>query len=146
MTPWIVDASVAISWFLTDEASAEYASGILRNLAERKIYVPALFVYEITNALTIAYRRNRMDVASLKQIPRKLAIYNLTIDPAEPNLFAQISTLALKHELTCYDAAYLDLGLRTGFPIATVDKALIRAMEAAGVERATPSIHPDPTQ
>ncbi len=50
--------------------------------------------------------------------------------------------LALQYRLTVYDTAYLDLGLRTGFPIATVDKALIRAMEAAGAERAAPPTNP----
>ena len=47
----------------------------------------------------------------------------------------RLASLALAHRLSCYDAAYLDLGIRTGFPIATLDKALLRAMQAVDVER-----------
>jgi predicted nucleic acid-binding protein len=58
---------------------------------------------------------------------------NIAIDPAMRATSAGLATLAQEYGLTSYDAAYLDLGLRTGFPIATLDKALINAMRAASV-------------
>jgi predicted nucleic acid-binding protein len=63
---------------------------------------------------------------------------SLVIDAATSESPARLGALALLHGLACYDAAYLDLGIRTGFPIATLDKALIRAMQAANVERVKP--------
>jgi hypothetical protein len=45
----------------------------------------------------------------------------------------KLPSLALQHELTAYDAAYLEVALRLGLPMATKDKALKRAMANAGV-------------
>jgi predicted nucleic acid-binding protein len=41
--------------------------------------------------------------------------------------------LAERHRLTAYDAAYLELVLRTGLPLATLDDDLRKAAQAAGV-------------
>ncbi|WP_233472371.1 type II toxin-antitoxin system VapC family toxin [Cupriavidus respiraculi] len=40
--------------------------------------------------------------------------------------------MAREHSLTAYDATYLDLALRNGAVLATLDKALARAMHHAG--------------
>jgi predicted nucleic acid-binding protein len=50
----------------------------------------------------------------------------------------RLRSLAFQHELTVYDAAHLDLAMRSRAPIATKDKALLKAMQAAGVEVVTP--------
>jgi predicted nucleic acid-binding protein len=42
-------------------------------------------------------------------------------------------SLALRFQLTSYDAAYLELALRLQLPIATRDDALAEAAWAAGV-------------
>ena len=46
--------------------------------------------------------------------------------------------MAVKHALTLYDAAYLELALRLRLPLATFDKALCRAAEAEGVRLVNP--------
>ena len=48
-------------------------------------------------------------------------------------VFNGVHRLALDHRLTSYDAAYLELALRHGLPLATLDDELIRASKAAGV-------------
>jgi len=138
VTPWIVDASVAMTWYLADEESREYGQWVLDGLPTREIRLPALFVYELSNALVIAHRRNRIGADALDEILGKLSLFNFVIDPAMNATSARLAELALRYGLTCYDAAYLDLGLRTGFPIATLDKALILAMQAASVELVGP--------
>ena len=138
MTPWIVDASLAMTWYLADEVDREYGLSVLDCLHDSEIRVPTLFVYEFANAMVIAHRRGRIDAESLSEVFKKVSVMNIVIDPALQALSARLAMLALKYGLTCYDAAYLDLGLRTGFPIATLDKALIRAMQAANVDLVRP--------
>lgn len=141
MTPWIVDASVAITWYLADEENRQYSDNVLASLVGREIYVPSLFIYELANAIVVAYRRKRLAADALDTVWSDLETLKPRVDPISMAASARIAALAMQHSLTCYDAAYLDLGIRTGFPIATVDKALIRAMEAAGVERvASPTL------
>jgi predicted nucleic acid-binding protein len=138
VTPWIIDASLAMTWYLADEVDREYGLSVLDSLNEGEIRVPALFVYEFSNAMVTAHRRNRIDAESLGEVFKKLLLMDIVIDPAVQTSSSRLSTLALRYGLTCYDAAYLDLGLRTGFPIATLDKALIRAMQAAEVDLVKP--------
>ena len=138
MTPWIVDASLAMTWYLADEVDWEYGLCVLDCLDDREIRVPALFVYELSNALVTAHRRNRITAEDLNWAFKDISTLKIAIDPALQTSPSRLSTLALKYGLTCYDAAYLDLGLRTGFPIATLDKALIRAMQVARVDLVNP--------
>ena len=42
-------------------------------------------------------------------------------------------TLARRHSLTFYDAAYLELAKREGLPLATLDRDLEKAAIAEGV-------------
>ena len=62
----------------------------------------------------------------------------ITVDSPDPESVLQLPALALKHQLTAYDAAYLELALRLGLPIATKDDALKRAMAACGVKTVQP--------
>ena len=138
MTPWIVDASLAMSWYLADEENREYGLSVLACLKAREMRVPTLFIYEFSNALVVAHRRNRIDAEMLQRIFEKFSSLSIVIDTATAESSLRLGALALRYGLTCYDAAYLDLGMRTGFPIATLDKALIRAMQAANVDLVRP--------
>jgi len=86
----------------------------------------------------MAHRRNRLGFDVLQEVFNKLSSMEIAVDPATRETSARLGTLALTYGLTSYDAAYLDLGLRTGFPIATLDKALIKAMQTASVDLVSP--------
>src|ERR1039457_3283537 len=105
-----------MTWYLADEVDREYGLSVLDCLDEREIRVPALFVYEISNALVTAHRRNRISADDLEGAFKDIFSLNLAIDTATQAYSERLGALALRHGLTCYDAAYLDLGLRTGFP------------------------------
>ena len=134
MTPWIIDASLAMTWYLADEVEREYGLWVLDCLSSREVRVPGLFIYEFSNAIVTAHRRNRISADDLEGALKDISSLNLAIDTATQAYSERLGALALRHGLTCYDAAYLDLGLRTGFPIATLDKALVRAMQVANVD------------
>jgi predicted nucleic acid-binding protein len=56
----VLDASLALQWFLEDEAGRTYSLDILRSLSEKRSLVPSLWFYEVVNGLLVAYRRKRL--------------------------------------------------------------------------------------
>lgn len=60
MSDLVLDASLALQWFLEDEADRKYSLGVLASLSERRAFVPLLWFYEIGNGLVMAGRRKRI--------------------------------------------------------------------------------------
>ncbi|MBB4350438.1 MULTISPECIES: type II toxin-antitoxin system VapC family toxin [Rhizobiaceae] len=130
MTDFVVDASVACSWVLPDEASTIGDTAYAR-LQTNRALVPDLFWHEARNVLMMTYRPKRIDfamVATAMAMLRMLPIRTLGQPHDQP-----IFTLAERHNLTAYDAAYLALALETKLPLATLDKQLITAATQGNV-------------
>jgi hypothetical protein len=60
----VIDASIALAWFLPDESSA-YALTALAAVEQSTIHVPDLWAYEVANGLVIASRRKRIKPADV---------------------------------------------------------------------------------
>lgn len=131
----VVDASVAAAWFLPDEATT-YTEAALAATAERDVWVPALWPLEIGNLLLSAQRRRRIDDAKRRELVARAQALALRVD-REPVPMTVLDDLAARHALTAYDAAYLELALRRGLPLATTDRALLDALSVAGLRPAT---------
>jgi predicted nucleic acid-binding protein len=129
----VVDASIVIAALSPDEASLSAVSTIAPFLLGGG-HAPALWPFEIANPL---YWKVRRGVLSRETAERALlSAYRipLTFDQRTSQEIARdIVPLSWKHGLTTYDAAYLELSLRLAMPLASVDKALIRAALAEGV-------------
>jgi len=136
--PWIIDASLVMNWYLTDESDRQYSIDVFNALGQRQILVPSLWIYEVTNVLIVAHRRSRISPQRIQQVLETVIRFNLLLDEVVPDSALRLSHLALQYQLTVYDAAYLDLALRTGSPVATKDKALLIAMQAANVDLVSP--------
>jgi len=136
---FVVDASVAINWVFADEDSRRSGPWLGR-LAIDDALVPPHFFLETGNAFVLAARRGRMSKEQLRSAGRLLDGLDLTIDALsldEAGLHAAIGVsveLAIRHGLTVYEAAYLELAIRRGLPLATLDEALAAAAPATGVE------------
>lgn len=130
----VVDASVSAAWFLPDEATP-FTEAALTATAGGEVWVPALWWLEIGNLLLSAQRRKRIDAAKRLELVAAAEGLRLRVD-REPVSLRSIDTLAERHGLTSYDAAYLELARRRGLPLATLDKALLDALLAAGVAEA----------
>jgi predicted nucleic acid-binding protein len=90
-----------------------------------------LWWYEIRNVLMVSERRGRLDNAKIARVLRLLRGLPVAIDAdVEEEALMQ---LARRHQLTAYDAAYLELALRKGYPLATLGDALTIAARAEGV-------------
>lgn len=129
----VVDASVTLAWIFTEERTLPVQK-ILDRLIDEQAFVPAIWRLEIANGLQMSVRRGRIDAATRDTALRGLALLNITTDPDTDN-FAWSTTLSLadQHGLTLYDAAYLELALRLGLPLATLDRDLRSAGDAVGV-------------
>jgi predicted nucleic acid-binding protein len=135
---FVLDGSVTVAWFFEDEANA-YAVSVEDALAVAHVIVPGLWSLEVTNALLVGERRKRASAATVTEFLRLLSALPIAVDEqTSSRAFADIIRLARTHHLTAYDAAYLEVALRHGLPIATLDNKLRRAAEVAGVERYLP--------
>jgi predicted nucleic acid-binding protein len=129
----VLDASLTLQWFLEDEAGRDYGLAVLASLSTKRAAVPILWFYEVGNGLLMAHRRKRITLDKIDGFLTRLKA--LPIDAAEqiPSEILDLPTLAQKHSLTNYDAAYLALAMRLNLPLATTDADLQRAAAAAGV-------------
>jgi len=132
---WVVDSSIALAWALPDETSKE-ADRFLGRISVRSIlWVPALWWYEMANALLMAQRRKRLGEAEkirLMELYRRLPIR--TDVALDSDIVWRLHTLATEHNLSAYDAAYLELAQRRGLGLATVDRRLRVAAQKAGMK------------
>lgn len=97
--------------------------------------MPAFWPFEIASGLRQGERNGRIDVTALIAFVRSLDTLRTTVDQATvAQVFDRPLELARQHNLTVYDASYLDLAIREGLPLATLDRALERAARDAGVE------------
>jgi len=130
----VIDASVALAWCFPDEAS-DYADDVLVALDGRTAMVPAIWPVEVANALLVGERRKRIRQPEVRRFLDLLKGLSI-LEDGQPfaDTVSNILPLAREHDLSAYDAAYLDVAVRHGAPLATLDKALQKAGRAAGVK------------
>jgi len=105
-----------------------------RAQAGEEILVPAHWPTEIMNGLVMAVRRGRIERDRVARFARDLAALPIRIEAAHaPATWEAVIRVATGHQLTVYDAPYLELAQRTGLPLATLDGDLRKAALAASV-------------
>ncbi|MGB8299028.1 MAG: type II toxin-antitoxin system VapC family toxin [Polyangia bacterium] len=130
---FVLDCSATLPWLFASEATPA-TNRLLDQLSEgAKAWVPTLWHLEVGNVLLSAQRRGRMDKAGIEKFFAGLAVYDIEVD-GETAALAWSKTFALGEAfgLTMYDAAYLELALRRGVPLASLDRTLVAAMKKAG--------------
>ena len=133
MKEFVLDCSATLPWVFASEATPA-TDTLLDELSEGdKAWVPALWHLELGNVLIGAQRRSRIDKAGIEKFLSALSVYDIEVD-GETITAAWSKTLALAESfgLTVYDAAYLELALRRGLPLASLDRSLRAAMKKAG--------------
>ncbi len=131
---WVLDCSVALAWALPDESSAK-ADDFLESLEpDDTLWVPALWWYELSNALVVAQRRQRLTEAERLQLTELYAMLPIYTDShLNPDAAWRLQAIAKAEGLSAYDAAYLELAQRKGIGLATLDKRLGGAARKTGV-------------
>ncbi|OHC62901.1 MAG: hypothetical protein A3H93_08455 [Rhodocyclales bacterium RIFCSPLOWO2_02_FULL_63_24] len=128
---FVVDNSVVIGWHLSGQAT-DYTDAVLDKLANDVAHVPALWPLEFSNVVRKALTGKKITEERAREIMQIQAGLSLIVHADVPDP-AENMALALRYNLSSYDAAYLDLALRLRLPIAAVDGALRDAAVAAGV-------------
>jgi len=122
-----------MAWYFKDEATP-YTNAVRASLATERAVVPALWPLEVANVLLMAERRKRSNHTRATKWLRYLSALPIAVDAETPfRAFDHILNLARPHKLTAYDAAYLELAVRRGVPLGTLDSDLKKAAKAVGV-------------
>ncbi len=115
------------------EEQTEIVRGLISQVPERNVWVPALWYLEVGNVLQTGLRRRRIDIAFRNKTLADLSGWTLQVDATAPDFaWSDAVQLSDRHRLTLYDAVYLELALRLRLPLATLDRALRLAADAEG--------------
>ena len=130
---FVLDNSVVSGWYLTGQAT-KYSEAIAARLEEDKALVPPLWQLELANVLKTACTKGRLSHPQARHILDALAQLPIEVDTGVPPGHRQLFELAMRFNLSSYDAAYLELAMRHGLPLATQDEQLKLAAITAGVD------------
>jgi predicted nucleic acid-binding protein len=132
---FVADSSVGIGWIHPNQAT-ELTKRLLDDAKDgAAVHVPSISHLEIANALLVAVRRELMAESHRQAGLALLSQLKLVIDHETSNMaFSTISDLAVKHSLSAYDAAYLELARRKSLPLGSRDKPLKAAAKKSGVK------------
>jgi predicted nucleic acid-binding protein len=130
---FVLDASVTLAWCFGD-AGGDYALGVLDRLRSSEAVAASHWGLEMANAFLVAERRGRIEPGDVSRLVKFVLALPIAVDPvARRRPVEAIHRLGRSHALSAYDAAYLELAVRHGIPIATLDADLRVAAEAEGV-------------
>jgi predicted nucleic acid-binding protein len=132
---WIVlDASVTLSWCFPDEQTPAAMSVLDLLKAGDQALVPAFWCSEVLNSLLVGERKGRISADQTRAFLGDLSALRLRLDDAPLALvFQDVQALCRKHGLASCDALYVELAMRSGSPLATLDKNQRDAAVAVGV-------------
>jgi predicted nucleic acid-binding protein len=131
---FVLDASVVLTWCFPDEnaALAQHVASMFKR--GDTAVAPSFWPHEILNALLVGEKRKRISKELVQSFLEDLATLPIMLEPLPAEtVFGRIQRLSREHGLTAYDAAYLDLALDKGLPLATLDEDLARASKKARV-------------
>jgi predicted nucleic acid-binding protein len=132
---FVLDASATLPWCFRDEATNQTEALLVRATAGETLFVPPHWSTEVLNVLLQAHRRNRISSADFDEFLRSLAHFSLEVESLPLNQYLEaVRSLANRHRLTAYDAAYLELAQRLSLPLASFDGDLCSAARAEGVK------------
>jgi predicted nucleic acid-binding protein len=130
----VLDSSVTLAWIYSDESTLPVKT-VFERVTSTGAWVPGLWRLEVANVLEMAVRRGRVPSSFRDITLADLALLEIRTDPdTNQHAWGATAQLAKRHRLTAYDAAYLELALRRGLPLATLDEELRAAGAAEGVE------------
>jgi len=131
----VIDSSCILS-LAFPEPNSQAVREVLRQLEREgvRMAAPSLWAYEVASVLRTGERRGRIDPALTASFLKGIAGLPIEIIHFPPErIFGHVLPLSREHNLTGYDAAYLQLALNEGADLATLDAELRTAATGAGV-------------
>ncbi|GMU41978.1 MAG: hypothetical protein AMXMBFR23_28440 [Chloroflexota bacterium] len=134
---FVLDSSVLVAWALDEQS--DQADAVCGSLASTRALVPSVWPLEFANALLVGERRGRLSEAEVTRIrDHVLCLPIEVVADHAPRITTEVLALARQHGLSVYDASYLDLAMREGLPLATLDQRLVEAARRCGVTLVEP--------
>ena len=132
--PFVLDCSVTLSWLLPDERDAA-TDALIGELERTTAVAPAIWPYEVANALLVVQRRARIGDDDLDRVRGALAALPIEVEAvASHHVLSAVSDLGRRLDITSYDAAYVELAARRRLPLATLDARLRKACNVLEIE------------
>jgi len=133
---FVLDASVALLWLVPqiNPAGVAYAGAALNARKDSQAVVPSLFALETANGIAKHESKGLVTEAESQRFIALLGRLNIATDSATmAHALVDTLNLARRYKLSSYDAAYLELALCAGAPLATLNAGLLKAATKAGV-------------
>ena len=132
---FVADASVAIAWVHPAQATPETDAMLDGLAAGDSLVIPALWPLEVANALTVLSRRRKLTPDEARTAIEMIRSLPAAIDhEAAAIAFTRLVDLASEHDLTVYDATYIELAARRQLPLASNDARMKQAAIRSGVD------------
>lgn len=136
MKRFVLDNSVAMRWLLAshNKTDQQYAESVLQCLIDGEALVPHLWHLEAANVLLSAEKQQQLDISEVERFISQLENLPIQLDSLTARqAFNRTLSLSRAYKLSSYDGAYLELAVREGLPLATLDKDLKKAARQADV-------------
>ena len=135
---FVLDNSVTMRWFFGDGRPRElaYAGEVLDAMKTTNALVPVTWGLEVSNVIARAEAKGLATEARSEAFLEMLEGVEIEVDAATfAHALSGTLQLARRYKLSAYDASYLELALRQGIPLATLDADLLNAAKKAGVKK-----------
>jgi len=126
---YVLDASVAAKWFTRHEETDRHKAVALRALHQSgqcTLVVPEFSLLEIVNAIRFSERAEETDASGALRL---LELLRLDIVSLDWELLRKATAIAWAYRIALYDAAYVALAERQGFPLLTADEVMVQRMK-----------------
>jgi predicted nucleic acid-binding protein len=131
---FVADASVGIAWVIESQSDEGIDRLKEEAISGAAIVVPGLWMLEVANSLLMLFRRKKLNRHGWTAARREISQILVEVDNDTPmRALDRISELGHDLSLTVYDAAYIELAIRRGLPLASRDAALNKAAKKCGV-------------
>ena len=137
---FVLDNSVTMRWFFGDGKPKEltYAGKVLDAMKHTNAIVPVIWGLEVANVIARAEAKGLVTEARSAAFLEMLEGVDIGVDAATfAHALSDTLHLARRYKLSAYDASYLELALRSGVPLATLDEDLRKSAKTAGVKQFT---------
>lgn len=135
---FVLDNSVTMRWFFGDGKPQElvYAGKVLDAMKQDNALVPVTWGLEVANVIARAEAKGLVTEARSGAFLEMLESVDIDVDTATfAHALSDTLQLARRYKLSSYDASYLELALRQGMPLATLDEDLLKAAKKAGIKK-----------
>jgi predicted nucleic acid-binding protein len=119
---FVIDASVTLAWLFDEDSSANRIGAILDGA---ELVAPWLWRLEVVNVILVRERRKLLSIARGAQLLELLEDWAVEMMGEPPSRsLTGLAAAARPHQLSAYDAIYLDVAMSQGLPLFTGDNNL----------------------